>query len=486
MKLYESDTNWNYKYYLPGLRLPNPDNPVQAESKKSKNTTLQEIKSLVKDMKKNDYCTTNFAIIVYLIEYKHDSILLSNLLPKIKQDFNLKKKIFLNSRTKKPFECEKNLIRSVSASISRNKSFIVNKVDKGKLISLNPSKALEYLNKMYKKYTSDNSDIASISSRESNSKSAYQSEKKVYNNKKFLGNKTIRKKNKKKYNLKEISFDSLDSVERDEKSHSTYKFLKDNLKEKSENINDINQINKKDDDEIIFNIDKDNDIFAKEFSSFNDNTITKFVSNSLEVITNSINASNETKKIISSYKKNLESVKAKIEEREQNSKKYEEYKNNIKNIKQDLNTLYQVYQFKLEIMNDTKKLKCFDKIFDNSKQMEKLYKELSEEQIEKLINNMNDMRLLEKDIFNKNKEIVNDIKIMKITDNGNVYFGKNEIKKDYNNLCKTIKEDNKNIEFCDGKEFNDKNSEKIVKDITKKFNNITKKIFEGKNIEIKI
>lgn len=267
MKLYESDTNWNYKYYLPGLRLPNPDIPVQAESKKSKNTTLQEIKSLVKDMKKNDYCTTNFAIIVYLSEYKHDSILLSNLLPKIKEDFNLKKKIFLNSRTKKPFECETNLIRSVSASISRNKSFIVNKVDKGKIISLNPPKALEYLNKMYKKYTSDNSDIASISSRESNSKSAYQSEKKVYNNKKFLGNKTIRKKNKKKYNLKEISFDSLDSVERDEKSHSTYKFLKDNLKEKSENINDINQINKKDDEENIFNIDKD--IFAKEFSSFN-------------------------------------------------------------------------------------------------------------------------------------------------------------------------------------------------------------------------
>ena len=91
---------------------------------------------------------------------------------------------------KKPFETQKSLVFSVVSSINRNHSFKVERNEKKKerYISLIPENALKYLRKMYKKYTSDNADIASISSEKSDDRFACQSEKKNTSFK-FLGTK---------------------------------------------------------------------------------------------------------------------------------------------------------------------------------------------------------------------------------------------------------------------------------------------------------
>ena len=238
-------------------------------------------------MKKNSRRTTNFAIILYLVEKKCIKIALSQLLPKIKEQFKSKEKIFINSSTKKPFKSEKNLTYSVFASVYRNKSFKIEKNErtKEKYISLNQENALNYLKKMYKKYINENSDIASISSERSGDRSAYQSEKKdiAY---KLLGNKTQRKKQRKKHKLKELSVDSsvdssIDSIDSDfrekEKGLSAYKRLKANLTAKPGN--DINNMN------MIFN---------KDFSFLGKDTDTEFTPNFQAEIDNSINALKET------------------------------------------------------------------------------------------------------------------------------------------------------------------------------------------------
>lgn len=479
MKFKGSDSSYDYKNYLPGLRLPNPESPEKKESKKEKNSTKREIKRLIKDMKNNKRRTTNFYIIFYLTEHDFDKILISEMLQKIKEEFNLEPDKFINSHTKNPFDSEKKLVQSVMGSLRRNKAFIIEQVGKEKFVLLNLPKALEYLNKMYKKYTnSDNSDIASISSRESISKFFPKNEE-ISSNKKLLGNKTLRKKSKKGNELKEILLNS----KLEEKSHSTYKNLKDNLKPIPNNkvgkiyytnfslYNNENEINKNETSEKIM-----------QEPSFEENDKIEIISgsNSLDIINNFINTSKETKKVINSYIKKLDCVKEKIEERDNKLKIYEENKTNLKKLKQDLDTMYKIYEMKLEIKNESKKIKSIKHILTekNNKKISKLYKEVSNSQIVQIKKCMNEMQLLEKDILIFNKEIVNGIQNITLDDNEKVYFGENEIKKEYNDLCRTIEEENKINESSKGKDL--LNTDTFVKNYENKLKSISSNIFEGK------
>lgn len=76
--------------------------------------------------------------------------------------------MLINSTTKCPFESLKNVLQSLNSSISRNKSFKTEVKNKIKYVSLDTELALEYLRKMYKKYTNKSpnvfSDITSLTS----------------------------------------------------------------------------------------------------------------------------------------------------------------------------------------------------------------------------------------------------------------------------------------------------------------------------------
>ena len=481
MDLSESDSTVDYKNALPSLVLPNPDSKKKITTKISKKAMLKEIKSLLKDMKKNDRRTTNFAIILYLVENKIDKISFSDLLSEIKEQFKDKSKIFISSSMKKPFETQKSLVFSVVSSINRNHSFKVERNEKKKerYISLIPENALKYLRKMYKKYTSDDADIASISSEKSDDRFACQSEKKNTSFK-FLGNKTVKKKikkEKKQFKLKDKSFDSsIDSVDSD---NEEYKYLKDNLKGKP--AKDSDSLN------IIFNNENmsqeenDDDIFNKDFSSRINNNITNFDSNPKDEIHNHISIVEENEKFLGSYKRSLQKVESKIEEKEKAMKKLDENKDNVKGLKNDLKTMHKILELKLKIVKNTTKNKYFGDTFEKNRINALAYKKISDSKIEDLKKGLKEMETLEKDIISKNKEIVNEFEKMKITDTGNKCFCKKEVNDDCNELLKKVKEDNKIIENCDDDDFSNENKNNdIVNAIVEKLNDLSSKIEEEK------
>lgn len=482
MDLSESDSTVDYKNALPSLVLPNPDSKKKITTKISKKAMLKEIKSLLKDMKKNDRRTTNFAIILYLVENKIDKISFSDLLSEIKEQFKDKSKIFISSSMKKPFETQKSLVFSVVSSINRNHSFKVERNEKKKerYISLIPENALKYLRKMYKKYTSDDADIASISSEKSDDRFACQSEKKNTSFK-FLGNKTVKKKikkEKKQFKLKDKSFDSsIDSIDSD---NEEVKYLKDNLKGKP--AKDSDSLN------IIFNNENmsqeeiDDDIFNTDFSSRINNNITNFDSNPKDEIHNHISIVEENEKILGSYKRSLQKVESKMEEKEKAMKKLDENKDNMKGLKNDLKTIHKILELKLKIVKNTSKNKYFGDTFEKNRINALAYKKISDSKIEDLKKGLKEMEKLEKDIISKNKEIVNEFEKMKITDTGNKCFCKKEVNEDCNDLLKKIKEDNKIIENCDDDDdfSNENKNNGIVNVIVEKLNDLSSKIEEEK------
>ena len=481
MDLSESDSTVDYKNALPSLVLPNPDSKKKITTKISKKAMLKEIKSLLKDMKKNDRRTTNFAIILYLVENKIDKISFSDLLSEIKEQFKDKSKIFISSSMKKPFETQKSLVFSVVSSINRNHSFKVERNEKKKerYISLIPENALKYLRKMYKKYTSDDADIASISSEKSDDRFACQSEKKNTSFK-FLGNKTVKKKikkEKKQFKLKDKSFDSsIDSIDSD---NEEVKYLKDNLKGKP--AKDSDSLNMIFNNENMSQEENDDDVFNKDFSSRINNNITNFDSNPKDEIHNHISIVEENEKFLGSYKRSLQKVESKIEEKEKAMKKLDENKDNVKGLKNDLKTMHKILELKLKIVKNTTKNKYFGDTFEKNRINALAYKKISDSKIEELKKVLKEMEALEKDIISKNKEIVNEFEKMKITDTGNKCFCKKEVNDDCNELLKKIKEDNKIIENCDDDDFSNENKNNdIVNAIVEKLNDFSTKIEEEK------
>jgi hypothetical protein len=383
---------------------------------------------------------------------------------------------------KKPFETQKSLVFSVVSSINRNHSFKVERNEKKKerYISLIPENALKYLRKMYKKYTSDNADIASISSEKSDDRFACQSEKKNTSFK-FLGNKTVKKKikkEKKQFKLKDKSFDSsIDSVDSD---NEEYKYLKDNLKGKP--AKDSDSLNILFNNENMSQEENDDDIFNKDFSSRINNNITNFDSNPKDEIHNHISIVEENEKFLGSYKRSLQKVESKIEEKEKAMKKLDENKDNVKGLKNDLKTMHKILELKLKIVKNTTKNKYFGDTFEKNRINALAYKKISDSKIEDLKKGLKEMEALEKDIISKNKEIVNEFEKMKITDTGNKCFCKKEVNDDCNELLKKIKEDNKIIENCDDDDdfSNENKNNGIVNVIVEKLNDLSSKIEEEK------
>ena len=473
MSLSDVESNTDYKSNLPGFVLPTPYILGEKDSKKSKNEIIQAMESKLKDMKKNKYRTTNFAIILYFIEKNREKILLSELIKKIKYDFEIEDKIFISSKTKKPFKSTKNLVSSIVGSISRNKSFHKEKKDKEIYLSIIYENALKYLEKMYKKYISDSADVTSISSEKSDDRFFCQSDK-DYSFMKILGNKTQRKKPKKRRRQLEISFDSSFDSETYEKNTSEVKDLKENLRSKPSN--DINLIINDENDSVEI----ETNIFLEDFPFFKNKSSTKFVSNSKEEIECLINNVTETKMILDWYINNLEAIKDKIEEREKKLLKYEENKANVRNLKNELNKLYEILELKLTLIQETKKNKFLEDTFEKNKINAFIYKNISFTKIEALKKSLNEMESLEKEITTMNMDITNDIKNMKKSEVEKKYFGKKELKKEYDNLSQVIKTENQTIEYCNGYEFGNvyDDCNKIVKDIIEKFQYLVDQINE--------
>ena len=239
--------------------------------------------------------------------------------------------MFVNSRNNTPFESERNLIQSMHASIARNKSFITEIINNKKYVSLNQPKALEYLQKMYGKYTTNiNGDITSMASLDSKKckidfNDKYNNEnnrsEKKKKSKNFIGNKTLRSSSR-------IKYEEILSDEEEEK----IKYLKDNLREIKSNNNHKKFIQNE----------KITDFFEKSLKSskFDENKKNFSLSSFIQEIDSSITSLDKSEKIISSYKSKLNDLKIFIQEKDKKIKDFEKEKENVNMAKKQLNTLY--------------------------------------------------------------------------------------------------------------------------------------------------
>ena len=479
MKLNELSQSFELKNTLSSLRLPtNPNNiPLENRNNEQKNISkdLYEIKNLLKDMKENEHRTTNFATILYIEENNYQKMSMDALKLKLKKDFSANKNMFVNSRNNTPFESERNLIQSMHASISRNKSFITETIKNKKFVSLNEPKALEYLKKMYGKYTNNyNGDITSMASIDSkkskvNVSNSNRSERKL-KSKNLIGNKTLRNNGNNKYE---------DIIPNEEEQKIQY--LKDNLKEVKPNNRKKNGKNEK--MQNYFN--KNLDYFFPKNPDDNKNNQSPSLSLFIKEIDKSINSLDDTEKIISSYKTKLNQLKSRIKEKEKQLKDYENAKINVNSTHKQLNILYDIMTIKLGTIQSTKEHKYYGDIFPKAKNLALNYKFLFDQKVNDIKKKLSEMNSIRSDFLNKNNEIIKEIKNINInetTDDGVNYLSKNEMKKDVNNLIKKIKNDNILIDNISDDELDNNDNNSLIEEIKKKFNDIAQEITEEKEI----
>ena len=473
MKLNEPPRNLVLKNPLSCLKLPNSpnfnNNNILYENKKKEekpiNRDINEIKTLLKDMKINEHRTTNFATILYIEENNYEKMPMDSIKLKLRKDFNLNKNMFVNSRNNTPFESDRNLIQSMHASISRNKSFITEIINNKKYVSLNQPKALEYLQKMYGKYTTNiNGDITSMASLDSKKckidfNDKYNNEnnrsEKKKKSKNFIGNKTLRSSSR-------IKYEEILSDEEEEK----IKYLKDNLREIKSNNNHKKFIQNE----------KITDFFEKSLKSskFDENKNNFSLSSFIQEIDRSITSLDKSEKIISSYKSKLNDLKIFIQEKDKKIKDFEKEKENVNMAKKQLNTLYEMMGIKLGIIQSTKKHKYYGDFFPKSKNLSLNYKLLFDKKIDNIKKKMSQIHSIKDDILNKNEEISVSVKKIDDVGNGISYTAKNEIKKEISNLMKKMKYD------FNGDDFDSIDNNGLIEEIKKKFNEIAQEITEEK------
>ena len=468
-----------YKNTLPGYKLPSPQLTQKntENSKTSKSNAKMKIKSLVKEMTRKSTRTANFAVLVYIVENNFKELSLSEIKEKIKEDHAKDDQRFINSFTKEAFRSEKKVLAILNMGLARNQAFIIKEAKDDKYVSLDYTNALKYLNRIYKKYMNDDCDVSSIPSAKSPRKISYKSEKKE---KKFLGNKTSRKNQKKKMPNQFRISSSIDSFgfETEEKSVSTYKYLKENLKPKTNQINNIKKINNKKIKEEKEN-DTD-DIFNKGFSFHIKGYSTEnFASKHQKEITNSLNSTEEAKKMMNAYINKLKNIKSKVEERDNEIKEFKEVQDKLSKEKGDLIKLYKALKFKYDAVSIMKNSKYFGDIFGKYKKNLKLYKNFTDSKIKNFKLCFQETLNLEKNITEKDNEIFNDAsstsnnKNIKNIKEGNEYL----IKKDYSNIVKNIKE---NYLIENNSYYYDENNNKIANVIIDKMNQMWKKIQDEK------
>ena len=468
-----------YKNTLPGYKLPSPQLTQKntENSKTSKSNAKTKIKSLVKEMTRKSTRTANFAVLVYIVENNFKELSLSEIKEKIKEDHAKNDQMFINSFTKEAFRSEKKVLAILNMGLARNQAFIIKEAKDDKYVSLDYTNALKYLNRIYKKYMNDDCDVSSLTSAKSPRKISYKSEKKE---KKFLGNKTSRKNQKKKMPNQFRISSSIDSFgfETEEKSVSTYKYLKENLKPKTNQINNIKKINNKKIKEEKEN-DTD-DIFNKDFSfNIKGYSTENFASKHLKEITNSLNSTEEAKKIMNAYINKLKNIKSKVEERDKEIKEFKEKQDKLSKEKRDLIALYQALKSKYDAVSIMKNSKYFGDIFGKYKKNLKLYKNFTDSKIKNFKLCFQDTLKLEKSISEKDNEIFHDAnstssnKNIKNIKEGNEYL----IKKDYSNIVKNIKE---NYLIENNSYYYDENNNKIANVIIDKMNQMWKKIQDEK------
>ena len=477
MKLNESSKSFEENFILPNVKLRNNssnfnkyDNHVESSKKKLNNSKnlIGEIRQLLKDMKKSPIRTTNFSIILYLDENKYKRLSVEEIKEKLKRDFKEKPQMLINTTKNKPFESVRKIINSLNSSITRNKSFKIETVKKIKYISLNEIQALEYLKKMYGKYTRKNgdNDITSLTSFESK-KSQLDKKPNIINKKaKLIGNKTLRNQL--------ISDDESENEDEDEESFIS------NIKPSYTKLN-LNETNNKKSRSTSRrrgrNIRKE-DIWDKKSNHSSIICHNKNDSFSSLEFDNFLSSLEKTTQIYSLFLEKFNEIKSLLQEKEKALEKYNNSKDNLEMHKKEISPLMEIMTLKLGMIHSYKSSKYYDQILKGCKYMVPKYKNLFDNAVKEIKN----IYSLEKEIKAKREQI--SIKIKEINEieaggvKGNISIM--EIKEDIKKWMKKLINENKNINEINNDNINDISN---IEELENQFNNYINEINHEKGEE---
>ena len=477
MKLNESSKSFEENYILPNVKLRNNssnfnkyDNHVESSKKKLNNSKslIGEIKQLLKDMKKSPIRTTNFSIILYLVEKNYKRLPVESIIKILENDFSKKPQMFINTTKNQPFEDERKFINSLNCSIRRNKSFKIETVKEKKYISLNEIHALEYLKKMYGKYTRKNvdNDITSLTSFESK-KSQLDKKPNIINKKaKLIGNKTLRNQL--------ISDDESENEDEDEESFIS------NIKPSYTKLN-LNETNSKKSRSTSRrrgrNIRKE-DIWDKKSNHSSIICHNKNDSFSSLEFDNFLSSLEKTTQIYSLFLEKFNEIKSLLQEKEKALEKYNNSKDNLEMHKKEISPLMEIMTLKLGMIHSYKSSKYYDQILKGCKYMVPKYKNLFDNAVKEIKN----IYSLEKEINAKREQISIKIKEINEIEDGGVKGNISimEIKEDIKKWMKKLINENKNINEINNDNINDISN---IEELENQFNNYINEINHEKGEE---
>ena len=477
MKLNESSKSFEENYILPNVKLRKNssnfnkyDNHVESSKKKLNNSKnlIGEIRQLLKDMKKSPIRTTNFSIILYLDENKYKRLSVEEIKEKLKRDFKEKPQMLINTTKNKPFESVRKIINSLNSSITRNKSFKIETVKKIKYISLNEIQALEYLKKMYGKYTRKNgdNDITSLTSFESKKSKLDKKENIINEKEKLIGNKTLRS------HL--ISDDESGKEDEDEESFIS------NIKPSYTKLN-LNETNSKKSRSTSRrrgrNIRKE-DIWDKKSNHSSIICHNKNDSFSSLEFDNFLSSLEKTTQIYSLFLEKFNEIKSLLQEKEKALEKYNNSKDNLEMHKKEISPLMEIMTLKLGMIHSYKSSKYYDQILRGCKYMVPKYKNLFDNAVKEIKN----IYSLEKEINAKREQISIKIKEINEIEDGGVKGNISimEIKEDIKKWMKKLINENKNINEINNDNINDISN---IEELENQFNNYINEINHEKGEE---
>lgn len=125
---------------------------------------------------------------------------------------------------------------------------------------------------------------------------------------------------------------------------------------------------------------------------------------------------------MNSYKKKLENLQTKLEERDKALEEFKKVKNKMIKEKNDLKALYQVLELKYEYVKNIKNSKYLGDIFEQTKKNLKLYKTIIDSKIKNFKSGFKDSLSLIKKVITKDKEIISESSLINFDENINMTF----------------------------------------------------------------
>ncbi len=377
---------------------------------------ISRINKKLKDMEKSQFRTTNFSIIQYLAKNRFKPLKQDDIINRLLEDYKQDPKKYILSNEKTNFKNINTFKSSILVSISKNKSF--EKDSENGKIWLNLKNTCQYLQAMYRKYTSNSRDITTPN--KINIFNQYKNKKKNIGMKSVLNVKhniedeenNLKKQNSKIRRSESKYFCNVEDFNDEINSFSIY----DQTDNKNSFIKNINENNRM----LKFNMQKNKnsnksnlpEIFFEKL--FHDNYIESLNNDGISFVLKEI----ENYKLIIKEKNINDSIELEIDKLSLNiknfyskKKEYDKHISEIKKFQKELLYYYKMMEKILKIIElETYHIMNYDyDTYINFHELALKRNDLYENVLEEIRTILDDIRKLKKELIDNKNSIIDSI-----------------------------------------------------------------------------